>query len=71
MKKEPYKSGDFDGLGKLLKGKMTISDDDGSNVITITFDGETAKLVSSKSFKESGWLGASVAIDGEYLREKK
>jgi hypothetical protein len=78
MKKEPYNSGDFEGLGKLSSGpanakisKMAVSDGDNPEVITITFDGETAKLTSSEAFMESGMLGAGVTIDGEYVREKK
>jgi hypothetical protein len=71
MKKEPHNSGDFDGIGKLSGNKMTVSDGDDPEVITITFDGDTAKLASSKAFMESGMLGVGVTIDGEYVREKK
>ncbi|MDR1622941.1 MAG: hypothetical protein LBS00_11255 [Synergistaceae bacterium] len=72
MKKEPYNSGDFDGLGKLSDGKMTAANgDEDPNAVTVTFDGETAKVVTSKALKESDLFGAGVTIDGEYLREKK
>jgi len=72
MKKDPENSGGFEGPGKLSGDhKMTAMHDDDDNAITITFDGETAKVVMSKAFKESGWLGAGVTLDGEYVREKK
>jgi hypothetical protein len=44
---------------------------DQSATVDIAFDGETAKVTTSGAFKESGWFGANVIIDGEYLREKK
>ena len=71
MKQEPYNSGEFYGPGRLSGGGMAVYDSDDTNVITITFDGGTAKLASSREFKESGELGEGVSIDGEYLREKK
>ena len=73
MKKEPYNSGDFSGYGKLSGGKMSVFDhySDGPEVMTITFEGDTAKLTSSRAFRESAELGAGVTVDGEYLREKK
>jgi len=78
MKNAPENSGSFEGPGKLSGGsrdarasKMTAMHDDDENAVTITFDGETAKVDMSKAFKESGWLGAGVTLEGEYVREKK
>ena len=67
--KERLSSDEYKAIEK--ENGEAISDDDDQNVITITFDGEIAKLTSSQAFKDSGWLGANVIIDGEYLREKK
>ena len=78
MKSDSQNSGHFSGPGKLSggprdarTGKMTVPTDDDDNAVTITFDGETAKVETSQAFKESGWLGAGVSLDGEYVREKK
>jgi hypothetical protein len=71
MKKGAENSGHFSGPGKLSGGKMAVPHDDIEDAITITFDGETAKANASKALMDSGWFGAGVTIDGEYLREKK
>ena len=71
MKKDPENSGNFEGPGKLSGSKMIAMHDDDENAITITFDGETAKVEMSQAFKDSGWLGAGVTLEGEYVREKK
>ena len=71
MKKDPSNSGYIYGPGQLSGNKMTMSHDEEDNAVTITFDGETAKITTSKALDDSGWFGAGVTIDGEYLREKK
>jgi hypothetical protein len=71
MKNDAQNSGSFEGPGKLSGSKMTAPHDDDENAVSITFDGETAIVETSRSFKESGWLGAGVTIDGEYVREKR
>jgi hypothetical protein len=45
--------------------------DDPTSTVDVTFDGETAKAATSQAFKESGWRGNGVVLDGEYTREKK
>ena len=73
MKRGPHNTGEFYGPGKFSGGKMTspspTGDDDDS--VTITFDGETAKVETTEELKYGGWFGAGVTIDGEYVREKK
>jgi hypothetical protein len=70
MKNNPEKEGMFYGPGTLSGAKMTASNDDVENAITITFEGETAKVVASQAFNEDS-LSEGISLDGEYLREKK
>ena len=73
QKSEPQNNGELDGEGKLDGGRMAVNygNDDASATITITFDGETARVETSRAFKESGWFGANVVIDGNYGKERK
>ena len=71
MIKEPFNEGSFYGPGKLSGNKMIAPNDDDANAVIITLDGDVAKIATSKTFKESGALGANVTIEGEYLRERK
>ena len=71
MKSGAQNSGHFSGPGKLSGNEMTVSNPDDDNAVTITLDGETAKVAASQALMESGWFGAGVTIDGEYVREKK
>jgi hypothetical protein len=71
MKRGPHNTGDFEGPGKLSGSEMAVTDFDDMTVMIITFDGETAKVQETQDFKDSGWLGAGVTLDGEYVREKK
>ena len=71
MKNEPNNSGNFEGFGLLTDGLMTVSGADMEHALVIGFDGETANVATSAQFDESDWLGEGVAIDGEYVREKK
>jgi hypothetical protein len=66
-------NGELEGLGRLEGTKMRVDygNDDQSATVDIAFNGETANVTTSGVFKESGWFGANVIIDGEYLREKK
>jgi hypothetical protein len=65
-------SGDVDGGGR-LEGKKIAVDFGGEEgqTVTVHFDGETATVETSEEFKDSGWLGSGVFLDGEYVREKK
>ena len=73
QKREPFNSGEVEGVGKLEGGKVAVNygSDDAAATVTVTFDGETATVESSQAFKESGWLGNNVVVDGAYKREKK
>lgn len=73
QKREPYNSGEVDGEGRPEGGGMAVNygSDDAAATVTVVFDGETARVETSAAFKESGWLGANVLIDGEYKRERK
>ena len=73
QKHEPFNSGELEGEGTLDGGRVAVNygNDDAAATVTVAFDGETARVETSGAFKESGWLGANVAIDGEYTREKK
>jgi len=66
-------NGELEGGGVLDGKKISVEygTDDSSATVTVAFDGETATVTTSDAFKESGWFGANVVIDGEYLREKK
>jgi hypothetical protein len=59
--------------GKLNKKKMRLNygGDDPSATVDLAFDGESARVTTSGAFKASGWFGANVVIDAEYIREKK
>jgi hypothetical protein len=59
------------GSGKLEGKKMSIDYYDPDSKITVTFDGETAKVETSKAFKESVLSPWEYVMDGEYVREKK
>jgi hypothetical protein len=59
------------GNGKLEGKKMSIDYNDPNSKITVTFDGETAKVETSKAFKESVLSPWEYVMDGEYVREKK
>jgi hypothetical protein len=65
-------SGEVDGVGK-IEGKKILVDFGGEEgqTVTVNFDGETATVETSKEFKDSGWLGNGVVLDGKYVREKK
>ena len=71
MKSDPDNTGSFYGPGRLSGNTMTVAHDDDDNAITITFDGEKAKVTTSQALKDSGWFSEGLTIDGEYLREKK
>ena len=73
QRNEPYNNGELDGEGKLDGGRMAVNygSDDASATVTIVFDGETARVETSKAFKESGWFGANIVIDGNYGKERK
>ena len=85
MEREPHNTGEIYGPGKFSgdprdartsprearTGKMTVSHFDDDSAVTITFDGETAKVETTEALKYGGWFGAGVTIDGEYVREKK
>lgn len=66
-------SGEVDGSGKLAGNTISIEygGDDPDATIDVIFDGETAKVATSENFQGSGWLGAGVVLDGEYVREKR
>jgi hypothetical protein len=65
-------SGQVEGGGKLEGKKISVDfgGEEGQTVI-VNFDGETAVVETSEEFKDSGWLGSGVVLDGEYVREKK
>ena len=72
MKNEPRNSGYFEGDGKLSGGEIlayNVYEGNEEDVVTINFDGETAKVKANQAFKDGGALGAGVTIDGEYVRE--
>ena len=71
MRSGSQNSGHFKGSGKLSGSKMIVSHYDGENVAEIIFDGETAMVAASQILMDSGWFGAGVTIDGEYIREKR
>jgi hypothetical protein len=66
-------SGELELLGRLEGNKITLRPDDEKQdeAAEVTFDGEKARVTTSDAFKEGGWLGAGVFLDGEYVREKK
>ena len=66
-------NGELKGLGKLRGTKMRVDygSDEQLATVDVAFDGEVAIVTTSDAFKESGWFGANVIIDGEYVREKK
>lgn len=78
VKGTPEKNGELRGEGKLHEKTMTVSCGDSGEggekaapTVSIVFDGESARITTSKAFKESGWSGNDVVLDGEYVREKK
>jgi hypothetical protein len=72
-KTAPEDEGELKGLGRLEGARMRIDygGDDQAATVEVAFEGETAEIVTSDEFKRSGWFGADVIIDGEYLRERK
>ena len=68
-----YNSGEVEGLGELVGNKISLDygNDDPEATVELTFDGDTARVLTSKAFRRSGWLGNGVYLDGEYARERR
>lgn len=68
----PFNSGELDGSGAFKDGVMRVAqENDNGNPLRIIFNGDTATVVETQAFRESGTLGAGVSLEGSYRREKK
>ena len=61
QKRAPHNNGELRGEGRLEGGKLVVNygNDNASATVTLVFEGETARVETSKAFKESGWFGAT------------
>ena len=62
----------FEGLGKLSDGKMPayyVYESDVEFIVTIDFEGDTAKAEANQAWKDMSKEDGDAPIDGEYVRE--
>ncbi|MDR0356156.1 MAG: hypothetical protein LBJ64_10565 [Deltaproteobacteria bacterium] len=73
QKTDAQNNGEIQGLGRLNGTQMRLDfgGEEQAETVDINFEGETATVATSAEFKNSGWFGGNVIIDGEYVREKK
>lgn len=72
MKEDPENSTELEGLGKLEGNAMTVEDMRNEDVsVSITFDGEIAKIVSPEEVKKAAADEEAPVLDGRYHRETK
>ena len=63
--------GELSGKGRLKDGVAEFVDPEAKEArMTVTFEGDTATVTTSDEFKESGWCGMGVVLDGTYVRQK-
>ena len=63
--------GELSGWGRLKDGVAEFVDPEAEEArMTVTFKGDTATVTTSLEFKQSGWCGMGVVLDGTYVRQK-
>ena len=63
--------GELSGKGRLKDGVAEFVDPAAEEArMTVTFKGDTATVTTSLEFKQSGWCGMGVVLDGTYVRQK-
>ena len=63
--------GELSGKGRLKDGVAEFVDPVAEEArMTVTFKGDTATVTTSLEFKQSGWCGMGVVLDGTYVRQK-
>ena len=63
--------GELSGRGRLKDGVAEFVDPEAEEArMTVTFKGDTATVTTSLDFKQSGWCGMGVVLDGTYVRQK-
>ena len=63
--------GELSGKGRLKDGVAEFVDPEAEEArMTVTFKGDTATVTTSLEFKQSGWCGMGVVLDGTYVRQK-
>ena len=63
--------GELSGRGRLKDGVAEFVDPEAEEArMTVTFKGDTATVTTSLEFKQSGWCGLGVVLDGTYVRQK-
>ena len=63
--------GELSGRGRLKDGVAEFVDPEAREArMTVTFKGDTATVTTSLEFKQSGWCGMGVVLDGTYVRQK-
>ena len=63
--------GELSGRGRLKDGVAEFVDPEAEEArMTVTFKGDTATVTTSLEFKQSGWCGMGVVLDGTYVRQK-
>ena len=68
---ENVRSGALSGRGDLKGGVVEIVDaEDDSGRMVVTFEGDTATVATTDEFKQGGWCGMGVELDGTYVRQK-
>lgn len=64
-------TGELSGRGRLKNGVAEFVDPEVKEArMTVTFKGDTATVTTSDEFKDSGWCGMGVELDGTYVRQK-
>lgn len=68
---ENVRLGMLSGRGDLKDGAAEIVDpEDEEGKMTVTFEGDKATVTTTDAFKEGGWCGMGVELDGVYVRQK-
>ena len=63
--------GELSGKGRLKDGVAEFVDPEAEEArMTVTFKGDTATVTTSLEFKQSGWCGMGVLLDGTYVRQR-
>lgn len=71
LRPDNVRSGALSGRGDLKDGTAEIvNPEDEEGKMTVTFEGDKATVTTTDAFKEGGWCGMGVELDGVYVRQK-
>lgn len=71
LRPDNVRTGALSGRGDLKDGVVEIVDaEDEFGRMVVTFKGDTATVTTTDEFKQGGWCGMGVELDGTYVRQK-